>query len=217
MTTKELNIHQRMNLMMKCVKYVKKREKKAGMQYSFVAHDDVTALLHEPFAECGIMPLMDVLSYTIDGNRHTVQISVSFVNIDKPEDKIVLTGWGYGLDTQDKGYGKAVTYALKYLYLKTFVLESGDEDEIDAYQNGDNQEEAKPKLALTKPPTVSKPALLTANQCKQIRKACEGLTDGALEEMKTFLEGKKLEQIEYSKFDSIMAAVRMSEYKEATA
>jgi hypothetical protein len=39
--------------------------------------------------------------------------------------------FGYGIDNQDKGPGKAMSYAVKYAMLKTFCLETGDDPEKD--------------------------------------------------------------------------------------
>jgi hypothetical protein len=144
--TIKLNLQQRINKVMKEVTYIKKREKKTGMQYNFVSHDDVTAALHLPLAEAGIHCSSDVLSYVIDGTRHTVQVKATFTNIDDPQDKLTVQGYGSAIDSQDKGYGKALSYAMKYICLKNFMLESGDEDEVDGYQ-GQKEPEPKPEKA----------------------------------------------------------------------
>jgi len=159
---KVLNIYQRMNAVMKEVTYIKKRERKQGMQYNFVSHDDVSSLMHMPLANHGIMPIPHVISYVITENKHSIQLTVDFINIDKPDEKITVEGWGYALDTQDKGYGKAMSYAYKYILLKTFVLESGDEDEVDAYQ--DKKEEPKKKAEPIKPKVAIEPESPTLNK-----------------------------------------------------
>lgn len=50
-----------------------------------------------------------------------------FVNVDKPEEFIDITTFGDGIDTQDKGPGKAMTYGDKYALLKAYKIMTGDD------------------------------------------------------------------------------------------
>lgn len=43
----------------------------------------------------------------------------------------VLSGYGHGVDSQDKSAGKATTYALKYVLLYTFLVPTGKIDDAD--------------------------------------------------------------------------------------
>lgn len=54
-----------------------------------------------------------------------------FVNIDKPEEFIETTVFSVGLDTQDKGDGKAMTYADKYALMKAYKISTGDDPDKD--------------------------------------------------------------------------------------
>jgi hypothetical protein len=42
-----------------------------------------------------------------------------------------ICGYGHGVDSQDKGAGKATTYALKYALLYSFLVPTGDIDDAD--------------------------------------------------------------------------------------
>lgn len=44
---------------------------------------------------------------------------------------IEISGYGHGVDTQDKAAGKATTYALKYALLYTFMVPTGKIDDAD--------------------------------------------------------------------------------------
>lgn len=125
------NIHQRLNSVMKIVKGVNKENKKVNGQYTFVSHDAVTAKLHDPIAENGILITSSCKSILQDGNRTSVMMTVSFINIDNPLDRIEVDYPGYGIDPQDKGPGKAISYATKLSLLKTFMLETGEDVERD--------------------------------------------------------------------------------------
>lgn len=125
------NIYQRVNAVMKEVTYIQKENKKVNGQYTFVSHDAVTGILHEPMARHGIVMVPTVAELEQEGNRTSIKMEINFINIDKPEDKITVYHWGYGIDSQDKGIGKAVSYAVKYALLKLFCLETGDDVEKD--------------------------------------------------------------------------------------
>lgn len=132
MTEKKLNIYQRINKVMEEVNYVVKEDKKVNNAYRFVSHDKVTAVLHGPLTKHGIVFVPTVDNLTQDGNRVTVEMRLSFVNMDNPEDEFSIISYGQGIDNQDKGIGKAVSYAVKYGLLKVFCLETGDDVERDS-------------------------------------------------------------------------------------
>jgi len=126
----KLNICQRINAVMGEVKHVGK-EKSQGMQYATVSHDSVTAVLHDSIVKHGIAYYPQSLAAEQDGNRTQVMVTVRFVNIDDPKDFIDVPSLGYGIDQQDKGPGKAISYAVKYALLKTFGLNTGDDPDND--------------------------------------------------------------------------------------
>ena len=129
--TQVKNIYQRINAVMQEVDYIQKGDKKVAGQYRFVSHDQVTAALHGPMTKHGIACIPTILELKQDGNRTEVKLEVSFVNIDNPSDRFSVIYYGYGIDTSDKGIGKAVSYGFKYAMLKTFCLETGDDADND--------------------------------------------------------------------------------------
>jgi len=50
-----------------------------------------------------------------------------FVNVDKPDEYIEIESFSVGLDTQDKGDGKAMTYGDKYALMKAYKISTGDD------------------------------------------------------------------------------------------
>ena len=56
----------------------------------------------------------------------TVTVTWRIADVDSGENR-TLQSIGYGVDTQDKGSGKAMTYAYKMLLQKTFCLFSGED------------------------------------------------------------------------------------------
>lgn len=123
-------IFQRLNQVMQAVDYVQKT-KPAGMRYSIVSHDAVTAKVRPAMVQAGIVYYPLKMQLTQNGNRTEVQMTVRFQNIDDHQEFMDVVTAGYGIDDQDKGPGKAISYAVKYALLKTLGLESGDEPDED--------------------------------------------------------------------------------------
>ena len=55
-----------------------------------------------------------------------------FVNVDKPSEYIETITFAEGIDSQDKGIGKAMTYADKYALMKAYKISTGDDPDQDA-------------------------------------------------------------------------------------
>lgn len=125
-----MNIYQRLAAAMAEVTYIQK-EKKQGMRYTIVSHDAVTAKVRPVLLKHGIVYHPIDLEAEQTGNRTQVRLAVRFVNIDDPADSFVVPSLGYGIDDQDKGPGKAISYAVKYALLKALGLETGDDPEYD--------------------------------------------------------------------------------------
>lgn len=131
---KTLNLHQRINAVMQKASYVKKDDNvSGGAPYKSVSHDTVTKKLRGPLQEFGVVVTTDVVECVQDGTRTQVKLAVTFINMDDPKDRITVHSYGHGVDRQDKGIGKAVSYALKYCLLKTFLLESGTDDDVESH------------------------------------------------------------------------------------
>lgn len=50
-----------------------------------------------------------------------------FVNIDNPDDWIETITFAEGIDSQDKGSGKAMTYSDKYALMKSYKISTGED------------------------------------------------------------------------------------------
>lgn len=55
-----------------------------------------------------------------------------FVNTEKPEDYIDTEVFSVGIDSQDKGDGKAMTYGDKYALMKAYKISTGDDPDQEA-------------------------------------------------------------------------------------
>jgi len=152
MTDKKMNIHQRIHAIMKDISYVKKGGTNTFQKYKFVSHDDVTRLVREQLVKHEVIAIPTVKEHSKCDKQEKngvailthVDVSIDFVNIDNPEDKITVNGFGYGIDKNDLGPGKAVSYACKMIYLKTFALETGEKDNEDTADDNNAAQKKEP-------------------------------------------------------------------------
>jgi hypothetical protein len=127
-----MNIYQRIHAIMGEVEYIQK-EKKDGMKYSVVSHDTVTGKVRPFFVKHGVIYYPFKVSRGQDGNKTMVDMVVRFASVDDKTDFLDVETCGYGDDHQDKGPGKAMSYAVKYAILKLLGLETGDDpDDVHA-------------------------------------------------------------------------------------
>jgi len=138
-TNAKLNIYQRINAVQKKVAYIKKT-RNVNKQYMAVGHDDVIKHTRKHITDSGIVITESLIddtmgssgSMTSNGNTiflYQGRFIVSFVNIDDPSDRVEVRVPAHANDTGDKAPGKAMSYAMKYAILKTFMLETGEDDE----------------------------------------------------------------------------------------
>jgi len=128
------NIYQRMAAAMANVSYVQKSAG-GGLQYTVVTHDAVTAKVRPALLAEGIYYHPANMVHSQNGNRTEVSLDLIFVNIADPADTLAIPCLGYGVDGQDKGPGKAVSYAVKYGLLKGMGLETGDDADNESVEH----------------------------------------------------------------------------------
>jgi len=189
------NIHQRMLEVYKEVTSIQKEDKKVNNQYTFVSHDAVTKELHMPLAKHGICPEVSMLSCKQEGNRTEVKVRVRFVNADNEDNFIEGEFYGYGIDSQDKGPGKATSYAVKTAFLKNFCLESAEEDNEKSHM--DYKPSSSPKVT---PPKI----YINHDQIEKLRSI---INQSELSE-KEFLSKSKLEDLKYLEVDRYEGAIQ---------
>ena len=129
---KNYNIHQRINRMMAEIAYVKKntdiKDKSGKKMYSVTGYDAVTAMLHPLLVKHRVNLIPSAQDMIQEGNRTRIEVAFRWVNIDNPEDFVEQKWYGYGIDYSDKGPGSAISYAQRYIVLKTLHLETGEKD-----------------------------------------------------------------------------------------
>jgi hypothetical protein len=138
----DLNLHQRLLAITRDAGALEKSgQTKYGDNYKYHKIDDVVDRLRPLFVEHGVAMLVTVderslseAGKTSNGKtqwRADLLLNISFVNADKPEERVALHAWGDGIDTGDKAAGKAYAYALKNVLLATFFLRGQPDVEED--------------------------------------------------------------------------------------
>jgi hypothetical protein len=90
-------------------------------------------------------------------------VKTTYLLLHESGESMELQGYGHGVDSQDKGAGKATTYALKYTLLYTFLVPTGKIDDSDN-DHSDNKEVPKtqpPVISKTQPPVKKLPEMKT--------------------------------------------------------
>lgn len=126
------------------VGYIQKEGKtQSGPSFKYVRHDDVVAALRPALVKHGVAFMSGIdetsvgceqVGMTKSGAaryKTTLVLRLTFVNADNPEEAYSVSFPGEGVDTDDKGSGKALSYALKNGLLKMFLIESGDEADVE--------------------------------------------------------------------------------------
>lgn len=131
-------------------------------QYKGVADKDVKKIIGEAMEKnglcllpIGVKPVEKVERWEQDYNgqkqmKQSVFTSVTteYLLIHESGESQVICGYGHGVDSQDKGAGKATTYALKYALLYTFLVPTGKIDDAD---NIHSDEQPIPPKKVAKP------------------------------------------------------------------
>jgi hypothetical protein len=132
------NIFQRLNSIRREVEYLKKDATVTG--YTAITHDFVTGAIRQHLITNGVLTiprqvegeLRDTGKTTKGGVPFSVYIGmyeIDFVNEEDPKDTVTVRVGAMSEDTADKGPGGALSYAVKYAFLKVFNIESGDKEE----------------------------------------------------------------------------------------
>lgn len=74
-----------------------------------------------------------------------IETAYRFVNIEKPDEYIETTTFAEGIDTQDKGSGKAMTYADKYALMKAYKISTGEDPDQTASEENNYSRKSKEK------------------------------------------------------------------------
>jgi hypothetical protein len=119
---------------------------------------------------CSYSQLNDVQKQSV-----FTSVKTKYLLLHESGESIEISGYGHGVDSQDKAAGKATTYALKYALLYTFLVPTGKIDDADN-ENSDNIVTPRP---TTPSPEIKNKIELTPNHKNwsgAVKKLMEGKT-----------------------------------------
>jgi len=162
MTSAKLNINQKLIEVRKAVQFLKKDSQGEGFKY--VSSSKAIIAVRQKLDEHGVLLVPRIKKTAISphvtgSGKHwyftELDMEYTWVNAEKPDDTIVATWYGQGIDSGEKGVGKALTYAEKYFILKSFNIPT-DKDDPDGLPpperdgsggQGPTKPQAKPQAA----------------------------------------------------------------------
>jgi len=103
------------------------KEIKPGLQYPVISHDQVSDKIRPLLIKYRVLAVPSVTDCVQSGDKTKMTIAMTVCNIDDKKEEITLSMTALGIDKQDKGPGKAMSYACKYLYMKLFCMITGDD------------------------------------------------------------------------------------------
>ena len=124
-----MNIYEKMSAIMQDVQYLTKdyQVKFGTTIYKALSEEKVTGIMRAELIKHKLVIYPIQQSASRIGQITHVDVMYRLVNVENPEEYIDIASCGDGADSQDKGSGKAMTYAFKYMWLRAFALPTGED------------------------------------------------------------------------------------------
>lgn len=160
-----MNIYQKINEVMKNIEYLTKDDKVefGTTKYKAISEEKVTTAVRDQLVKQGIV-IIPVQQESENKELIRTEKSVNMLtsvhtkyriqNIDDVNDFIEVESNGTGVDTQDKGVGKAMTYAYKYMLLRTFAIPTGEDP--DKISSAETDSKLKKEIEEVQEKVISK-------------------------------------------------------------
>lgn len=165
---KTLNLYQRINKVMDDVQYLQKDDRVGSGTYAYkaISIEKVTEAVREAMVRHGLVILPVEQTHIMEDKARTnnqgaavivpittVDVKYKIVNIDNPTEFETVVSSGTGVDPQDKGVGKAMTYSYKNLLLRMFAIPTGDDTDKTHNKDLEKEQNALKESAAAKPIT----------------------------------------------------------------
>lgn len=124
-----MNIYEKISAIMQDVQYLTKDDqvKFGTTSYKALSEEKVTGIMRAELIKHKLVIYPIQQSASRIGQITHVDVMYRLVNVENPEEYIDIASCGDGADSQDKGSGKAMTYAFKYMWLRAFALPTGED------------------------------------------------------------------------------------------
>lgn len=123
--------------------YIKKNGKNTFQHYTYVTEADIVSRIRRSMIKHKLLITPTILdkktiNYITRKEKRaflvSVKVKMTFTDVESGESFFTI-GYGEGSDADDKGVYKAITGAQKYILMKTFMIETGDDPEKEAVEN----------------------------------------------------------------------------------
>ena len=151
-------LYEKLSLAMKSCSYIEKTGENTFHGYSYVTSSDVLERVNDALTSVGLITaatptLLDLREVqTAKGNidKHaTISVTISIIDVETGE-SVQISGIGSGQDSGDKAIMKAETAAIKYAYMLSFCIATGDDPEADNTTDLKTQD-ISPKTSTARP------------------------------------------------------------------
>lgn len=153
MTPREIpvtaGVHAKMLWIMSQVSRIPKNGYNSFHKYKYVKEEDLAETVRKLFIDVGIFPSVSVKEVIQNGTLTTIITEHTFTDVDTGQ-QIVVSFAGSGDDKGDKGLYKAMTGDTKYLLMKTFLIPTGEDPELDTSTDDRNEGKSSGTTARTR-------------------------------------------------------------------
>lgn len=137
------NIFQKLKQASEDARFVKKTEKKGGMNFNPLEHDAVQSVAMECLNKNGLYPYCTYKDFIIKEMFVQTTCKMTIVDIDAPTSFIEIET--HAIAKTDKyGSGNCMSYARKYAFLNALNLKTGMKDEAEEGKDSEDGFIAKP-------------------------------------------------------------------------
>lgn len=192
-----MGVYEKILAIMQEVEHIQKDDQVSykNTNYKALSEEKVTTIMRKKLIDQKMVVFPIKQEFRKDGYISHVDVTYKIVDTETGE-SIEVVSCGDGADSQDKGAGKAMTYAYKYMWLRTFAIPTGeDPDKISSAQLDDEQKKAEEK--------VEKEAGTPKKYKREIEKKAEEmqelLNNGSAERMTVFNNA-----LDYYKVDKVV-------------
>ena len=137
MAESKLNIYQKLIEVRKSVPGLSKDKENKFFKFAYVSSSQTLAAVRSEMDKQQLLLIPAIMSHetrdhkTAKGGHQFMTIltmQYTWLNAENPEEKVVCSWAGIGLDEGEKGIGKSVTYSEKYFLLKFFNIPTDKDD-----------------------------------------------------------------------------------------
>ena len=139
----DMNLYQKIQAVSNEIKNIEKNMTVGKGSYSYKAVQDIDVTLEVKEAETKYklvsIPIKqelvksEIIKVVKDGGGESIQymdivkMTLKIINLEKTDEFVDVESFGRGLDSGDKGFGKASTYARKYALLNAYKIATGED------------------------------------------------------------------------------------------